>query len=91
MEDSIQKLRADLEEMKAVSVALHISLASALALITHDRTDAKQKLDLLENDLLTRTITDLTREDLPPTLGPRIRQEVSRLFRRARKNIGLSS
>lgn len=89
MEEQIQVLQSQINELKISCVSLNLALATALALAAHKLPDSKAMLDVLESDLLTRTISDLTREDVPRELGPRIRQEVSKLFRRARKNLGL--
>ncbi|NPT38554.1 hypothetical protein [Paraburkholderia xenovorans] len=90
MNDEIEELQKQVGDLKVACISLNLALASALALAAHKLPDAKEKLDSIESDLLTRTIADLTRSDVPPELGPRIRQEVSKLLRRARKNLGMA-
>jgi hypothetical protein len=89
MEEDIRELYVQTAGLKASCVALQLSLAATLALIMRKWPDAEAKLDILENDLLIRTITVLSREDIPLEFGQLVRSEVLELLRETRKNLGL--
>jgi hypothetical protein len=84
---------SQLRELNLAVTALHVTLSSTLSALVADKPDAaarKEQLDLLERDLITRSIPAMARDNLDPEYGTKLRENITRIFRRARKGVGLS-
>ena len=84
-----EKYRDQILDLYSELAATQAVLASTLALVLHNQPDAAQKLAILEGDLQTKRIAGLSKPNAPAEASPAIGNAITRIFRRARKNLGL--
>jgi hypothetical protein len=83
---------SQLRELNIAVAALHACLSATLSAAVADLPNAaarKERLDLLERDLVMRSIPIPARGNIDPAYGTSFRENVTRVFRRARKGAGL--
>lgn len=81
-----------LNDLNIAVAALHLCLSATLSAVVADLptpAQRKERLDLLESDLVMRSIPVGTKGDLPMSDGTKLRENITRVFRRARKGVGL--
>lgn len=69
--------------------AMHLVLAATLAAVAAREKEPSDLIDLLERDIISRTIPLAGRDDLSPDTPNLLRSEIQRLFRRVRGNLAL--
>ncbi|WP_321919356.1 hypothetical protein [Paraburkholderia tropica] len=83
---------SQLRDLNIAVAALHACLSATLSAVVADLPDQaarKERLDLLERDLVMRSIPVPSRGNLDPEYGTMLRDNITRVFRRARKGVGL--